>query len=209
MPVRNVVKYNSAYTYYHVYNRGHNKMSIYLDDEDYQFYQFLLMRSFGNGPVKRAGRGSYPWFGDLVSLSAYCLMPNHFHLLLHQKENTNGVAKAMHSIGTTYAMYFNRKYNKRGSLFESIYKSAPIMHDPYLQHITRYIHLNHSDYKTWPYSSYRDYLTELHRSWVDVAPILGLFSSRLEYAQFVNDYVSLKKVIDELKDILADNGETY
>ncbi len=209
MPVRNVVRYKAPETYYHVYNRGHNKDLLFIDEDDYKSFLFLLERSFGPVQLKDQSGRQYPWFGDQVLLHAYCLMPNHFHLLLYQQDNTEALSRSMQSLATTYSMYFNRKYKRRGSIFESAFKASPVLEDKYLQHITRYIHLNPKDFIAWKYSSYKDYLGSTTQPWVNSKPILGLFDNRAEYKRFVDDYVEMRDELAELKYELADFGETY
>lgn len=209
MPVRNVVRYQSPDTFYHVYNRGHNKDTLYEDPEDYTFFEFLLERCFGPRQLKAQDGRLYPWFGDKIVLRAFCLMPNHFHLLLRQYEDESAVSRAMQSLATTYSMYFNKKYKKRGSIFESAFKASPILNDSYLQHITRYIHLNPKDYATWEHSSYADYLGRGSHSWVNCSEMLDLFDNLEQYKQFVDDYKALHDELSDLKYELADYGTTY
>ena len=74
-------------------------------------------------------------------------MGNHFHLLLYQVTES-GVRELMTSVLTAYTMYFNKRHKRRGPLFESTFKAVIVLEDTQLMHITRYIHLNHSHYKT-------------------------------------------------------------
>lgn len=208
MPVRNAVRYHAPNTFYHVYNRGHNREALFLAPEDHGYFIFLLERCFGPKQLKSADGKLFPWFGDKIVLNAYCLMPNHFHLLLHQGSEDKAISKAMQSLTTTYSMYFNRKYKRRGSIFESVFKASPIFNDAYLQHITRYIHLNPKRHKSWKYSSYQDYLSP-NSSWVRKDEILDLFDDTEQYHSFVEDYKSLRDELESLKYELADYGETY
>ncbi len=209
MPVRNVVRYQAPDTFYHVYNRGHNRAPLFSDNEDYDFFTWLLERCYGPTQLKGKDGRPFPWFGDQVTLHAFCLMPNHFHLLLHQGEESGSLSKSMQSLATTYSMYFNKKYKKRGSIFESVFKASPILNESYLQHITRYIHLNPRDFKSWPHSSYRDYLSNGAHGWVVTGRILSIFESREVYERFVDDYVDMRNELEALKHELADHGETY
>lgn len=209
MPVRNVIRYQAPNTFYHVYNRGHNRDLLFSDEEDYAFFEWLLERCYGAVQLKNKEGKPFPWFGDEVTLHAFCLMPNHFHLLLHQGEDEGRLSKSMQSLATTYSMYFNKKYDRRGSIFESVFKAAPILNQSYLQHITRYIHLNPKDFKGWPYSSYMDYLGSGVHGWVSVDRILSIFDSRGQYKQFIDDYEDLHDELDRLKRELADYGSTY
>jgi len=78
---------------------------------------------------------------SLVSIASYCLMPNHFHLLIRETVE-GGVSKFMQKLKTAYTMYFNEKYGRRGTLFESSYKAKHITDDVYLKYVISYIHLN-------------------------------------------------------------------
>jgi len=90
-------------------------------------------------------------------------------------------------------------------LFENRFKSVEVTRDEQLQHITRYIHLNHKDFRTWAFSSYRDYLnSEDARDWLTPKPILGLFDSTVQYEAFVLDYEDAQRERDVLKRELAD-----
>ncbi len=209
MPTRNVVRNFHNDCYYHVYNRGHNKEKLFIDDQDYNFFLSLLQRCFGPAPIKDPKGRELPWFGDMVSIHAYCLMRNHFHLLLYQGNSEDSVSKAMQSLGTTYSMYFNKKYSKRGTVFESVFKASPIYKDEYLQHITRYIHLNPTNsFKTYLYSSYRQYVGQTDSLWLMTEDILSLFDSKHQYIAFVNDYEDLMKELSDLKYELADYAES-
>lgn len=209
MPVRNIVRYQAPDTFYHVYNRGHNKDALFFDSADYDFFTFLLARCYGPVQLKSSTGKVFPWFGDRVTLHAFCLMPNHFHLLLRQGEDANVLSKSMQSLATTYSLYFNKKYERRGSIFESVFKASPVLSESYLQHITRYIHLNPKEFEQWPHSSYGDYLSSQPRDWMQTSEILALFDSPRQYKQFVQDYVSLRDELSSLKHQLADSGATY
>ncbi len=122
-------KSNEHFGYFHVYNRGVDKRIIFIDDRDR--VKFL-------GCIKDLV--SKDW-NDYVKILAYCLMDNHYHLLIEQLSE-DGLPKYMQRVGTAYTMYFNKKYERSGALFESRYKSKHITSDTYLFHIFRYIHLN-------------------------------------------------------------------
>lgn len=81
-------------------------------------------------------------------------------------------------------MYFNLKYDRVGPLFQSRYKASIINNDPYLIHISRYIHLNPSDYENYKYSSYQSYLGENTYPWLKISKILDLFKNS-DYEEFV------------------------
>ncbi len=197
MPTRHIVKIYVTNHYYHVFNRGVNLSKIFLDEQDYCYFESLLGRHLGNEPSNDMGGKTYRNYSADVQLNAYCLMGNHFHLLLYQSTES-GVRELMTSVLTAYTMYFNRRHSRRGPLFESTFKAVIILEDSQLMHISRYIHLNHSQYRTWPHSSYRDYI-QPSRDWINPAPILEVFDSRDKYIEFVTDYEDTQRERDEIK----------
>jgi REP element-mobilizing transposase RayT len=195
MPRKNTTREDDVDAFYHVYNRGNNKMDIFLDDSDYRYFEMLLARSLSPKKVFDKFSRQYSNFNGEVHIYAYCLMPNHFHFLLHQKDQKQ-IEKFMSSIATAYTMYFNRKHNRRGSLYESMYKSVRIKSDEQLIHVSRYIHLNPINYLTWDYSSYSDYMYGA-RDWITSGFILGMFKSPKLYADFTADYEDVKRANKE------------
>lgn len=137
-----------------------------------------------------------------IHLNTYCLMGNHFHLLVYQHDEL-AMTRLMKSILVSYTIYFNRKYKRRGALFESTYKAVRIGNDQQLMHITRYIHLNHASYELWQHSSYRDYVSTNPRGFIDRQPILDLFTSPRQYEEFVKDYEDLQRERDYIKKMLS------
>lgn len=131
--------------YYHIYNRGNSKQDIFLDTQDYLvFQQFLyLMNMEKRVTAREVGQFVYSYKREepLVSIGAYCLMPNHIHILLKQ-EQENGISKFMQKLSTAHAMYFNKKYTRTGGLFEGAFKSKWVSGDVYLKYLYSYIHLN-------------------------------------------------------------------
>lgn len=200
MPTKNVAKVFVPNAFFHVYNRGWNLGKIFLDETDYIYFESLLARHLSPQPVEDSNGKLYKHFYSDVHLVAYCLMGNHFHLLLYQYDES-AITRLMTSLITAYTAYFNKRHKRRGSLFESTYKAVWIGNDTQLQHITRYIHLNHAKYAIWKHSSYQDYLSSA-RVWVEPDPILELFPSRQAYEEFVADYESVQRERDEIKNEL-------
>ena len=130
-------------------------------------------------------------------------MPNHFHLLVYQHQ-PGALASLMRSLMTSYSRYFNSRYKRSGSLFESRYRAALVADDSYLEHITRYIHLNPKQWRDYEYSSLPYYLQQVEVSWIQPKRITNLFSSPAEYLRFMEDYEENKKMLDILKHELAD-----
>jgi putative transposase len=197
MPTKNIVRAFAPNALYHVYNRGWNLGKIFLSGEDYLYFEKLLARHLSSTPVVDPDGREYRHFYPEVHLVAYCLMGNHFHMLFYQYDET-AITRLMRSLMTAYTAYFNAKYKRRGSLFESRFKAVWVGNDAQLMHITRYIHLNHAKYATWRHSSYGDYL-ETPRSWIDTESILALFSSKEQYCEFVADYEEMQRERDAIK----------
>lgn len=205
MPSRNRVKQYMENGYYHVYNRGVNKQKIFKDDEDYRVFLNLFKRYLNDAPTKDNKGREYPWLRNDVELLAYCLMPNHFHLLIFQIDR-NAMTKLLRGVCTAYAVYFNKKYSRTGTLFQDVFKASLISNEGYLQHITRYIHLNPTKYLEWEYSSLRYYLSGNSAAWLNPKLVLDVFGSQKSYARFLEDYEDQKRMIGVLKHELADSN---
>jgi putative transposase len=104
-------------------------------------------------------------------------------------------------------MYFNKKYKRTGPLFESRYKASLITEDAYLEHVTRYIHLNPRDWRYYDYSSLPYYLQQISDEWVRPERISSRFARPATYLEFVQDYIQNKELLDILKHELADFAE--
>ncbi len=111
---------------YHIFNRGNQKQNIFLEDSDYEKFLQILKHY----------KKKYHF-----RLNAYCLMPNHFHLIIEIRK-TNELAKIMQGLTQTYTVWFNNKYNKTGHLWQGRFKSMLIQKDKYLIDCLKYIELN-------------------------------------------------------------------
>lgn len=135
---------------YHVYNRGVEKRDIFNNDSDrLRFVKGLAIfndkRPVTNSDIKFQDSESVLIQREsLVSILAFCLMPNHFHLLLKPLVD-DGITKFMRKIGVGYANYFNLKYKRVGSLFQGRFKSVLISNESQYLYIPFYIHLNPLD----------------------------------------------------------------
>lgn len=206
MPRRYTLKEFAPESYYHVYNRGVEKRQIFIDDHDYTVFLGLL-KKYLTGKNDSLNRHQFKNFQGEIRMLAYCLMPNHFHLLIYQT-NPDSLTQFMRRVLTSYVMYFNNRYKRVGGLFQSRYKASRIDDDSYLQHISRYIHLNPNNYRSWPYSSLPYYRGIKRSKWLNTSEILGLFSGdSSEYLEFVSNYEDSKKEIDLLKWQLANSDE--
>src|SRR3989344_8789044 len=135
---------------YHIYNRGVEKRQLFMDTKDYLgFFKCLCLfndsKPILNAEYKFKNLDNIAIKRDmLVDVLAFCLMPNHFHLLLRQREK-NGITKFMRKLCVGYANYFNLKHDRVGSLFQGRFKSVLIQNDSQFAYIPYYIHLNPLD----------------------------------------------------------------
>ncbi len=133
--------------YYHIYNRGNSKQKIFFNNKDHQRFIDLLYAVNSEDKFNFSdsikGISVYERKAEkrLVAIGAYCLMPNHFHILITPLSE-DGISKFMQKLSTAYAMYFNRKYKRIGSIFEGKFKAEHLNNDIYLKYIFSYIHLN-------------------------------------------------------------------
>jgi putative transposase len=173
--------------FYHVYNRGVEKRTIFKSIFDYKRFLVLLYIANSDQPLHIKEYGNLKSIEEvfqkdrgepLVAIGAYVLMPNHFHLLMTPLIE-GGASKFMLKLQTGYSMYFNKKNDRVGALFQGVFKSQHINDDIYLKYIYAYIHLNPTKLKSpkwktqsnvflnqlkkfiseYPYSSLQEYLS--------------------------------------------------
>ena len=179
--------------FYHVYNRGVEKRKIFCTKTDYERFIALLFLCNSRARVHMADiipRGLTSWNlqgitelfergEELVDIGAYCLMPNHFHLIIREKSE-KGLSLFMQKVTTGYTMYFNTLNKRTGALLQGTFKSTHVENDRYLKYLISYLHLNpikliepqwkengiknkkkaESFLKRYRYSSYVDYAGE-------------------------------------------------
>ncbi|MGB4762633.1 MAG: transposase [Candidatus Saccharimonas sp.] len=200
MPTKHVIKRYDAPAFYHIYNRASGERSLLRDSDDRAVFLQLLQKHLAENRDEESEVKTY-----LVEVVAYCLMGTHFHLLLYQGD-VEAISGYMRSVGTSYSMYYNKKYKSKGHVFQSSFRASHIDSEAYLAHITRYIHLNPHRYTKWRWSSYRHYIGLGTTSWVH-ADRVGVVNQtdQARYMKFVDDYaaVDLRRQKTELTDYLA------
>jgi len=134
--------------FYHLYNRGTEKRNIFTSNADRDRFSALLYFANQNNPADLKLQGStllerveQRSGSPIVEIVAYCLMPNHFHLLIRELED-GGISKFMQKITTGYTMYFNKRHERSGALFQGRFKATHVADDRYLRYLVSYIHLN-------------------------------------------------------------------
>jgi REP element-mobilizing transposase RayT len=178
---------------YHLTSRGNNNETIFIARRDYQKFLSKLKEYKKELDFK---------------LYVYCLMKNHFHLLVEEGRKTN-ISRLMQKLNTAYSMYFNKKYARRGHLFENRFFSSQVDRDEYLLEVSRYIHLNPvraellGKPEEYSWSSCWAYLNLEEDELIDKEEVLGLFGGTPErqvknYKDFLYGQLEAEKRAEEL-----------
>ena len=160
--------------YYHLYNRGNNCQNIFFERDNYLYF----LRQFRYYVAETA-----------VQVVAYCLMPNHYHILIYLQEDS--LSAAMHRFTMSYTKAINRRYQKCGSLFQGRFQTLHVDSDDYLLHLTRYIHLNPikagfvKKPEDWEFSSYHEYVGIRQGTLPKTDYVYERFGTQQDYRQFV------------------------
>jgi putative transposase len=202
--------------YYHLYNRGAHQQLLYKDADDYHaFLEILrhyLLHPLGTPPsiITRFHEAKYHRAAQeetedriykpepkAYTLTAYCLMPNHFHLMIRQEVGDITLSNLMRRLCVGYAMYYNQRYHHSGTIFQGKYKNITVLSEMQWLYLTKYIHRNPlhlpgaktNDLDTYPYSSYHNYIGKQTDTWLSTTEILGRYhhDPYREYAAFVRD----------------------
>ena len=210
--------------FYHLYSRGNDKRKIFLTDNDYRRFICSLYAANGSNPIHLSDlrQWSSQIWGQkqgetLIDIGAYCLMPNHFHLLAREKKE-GGITVFMRKLLTSYSSYFNLKHKRTGKLFEGSFKATHINDDYYLRYLYAYIHLNpvkisnpdnwpdkiirdipaaKSFLNSYPHSSYHDYLGRSRREKMILNPdtFPTYFGHPIDFKEFIADWMKYNQTI--------------
>lgn len=209
--------------YYHLFNRGVNKQNIFLDTRDRTRFLFnILYLQSTRSPLDAGTAVSYFLKHSVfnlrprteskiiqnrfVELAAFVLMPNHFHLLVLEKE-ASGISRYMQKILNSYTKYFNIKYEKSGHLFQGPFKAVRVSSNEQLLYLSAYLHRNPRELKQWRgredryvWSSYPDLLYQNRWGEFLKSGIIGhQFSDPKEYRRIVEESGAKEFVEDELR----------
>ena len=213
--------------FYHIYNRGTEKRKVFLSTRDYDRFVILLYLCNSNNPVHISAQGksiddlfNVEISGELVSVGAYCLMPNHFHLLLKEKSE-NGISRFMQKLTTGYTMYFNKRNDRTGTLFQGVFKAEHADKDEYLKYLFAYIHLNpiklinqtwkengiknktHAEkfLESYKYSSYLEYSSKVNRKEkviLDIKEFPEYFEGTNDFHKMIKFWIDFKNSTNNL-----------
>lgn len=203
--------------FYHIYQRGNNRGAIFKDDRDRNHFIKLLFlcnskRSVVFRDIPIGGTYVFERGEPLADIGCYCLMPNHFHLLLHESRE-NGITDFMRKLNTAYVMYFNKRHARTGKLFEGVFRAEHADTDEYLKYLFAYIHLNPVKFlepewkekglrdqvatrvflEKYFYSSYNDYAASDDREEAKIlnrAAFPGYFQDTKEFKDHLNDWLN-------------------
>ena len=213
MPYRTTPFINGEY--YHLYNRGLEKKTMFYDRRDYKhFVEALFYYQIQNPKPKFSTYRRTKVFPvdhtkKIVDIICYCLMPNHFHLLIKQLQD-GGISEFMRKFIHSYTKYRNVKYNRQGSVFQGMFKAIRIESDEQLVHVSKYIHLNPlvsllvKDLNLYPWSSYRTYISLEDNKAIAKEEILSFFKSSKDYEKFVLDQADYGRTLELLKHTAID-----
>jgi putative transposase len=221
---------------YHIYNRGVEKRKIFLDKQDHLRFIHNLFEFNDEAAAEnlffyfnRATSEVEPQYLKperkprklLVEILIFTLMPNHFHLLLKQRKE-NGIVKFMQKLGTGYTMYFNKKYERVGGLFQGRFKAVLIKDEPHFIHLPFYIHTNPIDLfhyrgstsivgvmkslENYRWSSFPDYLGKKNFPSVTSRKLfLEFFRGEKEYRKTTEEWLAEKEEnIEKIKGVTID-----
>ena len=200
---------------YHIYNRGVEKRQIFMEDYDYLRFIHNLFEFNDTSPAGKYSELRTPTVNIakkrdiLVEILCFCLMPNHYHLIIRQLKE-GGIVYFMKKIGLGYAMYFNQKYERVGSLFQGRFKAILVENDRYLLHLSRYIHINPLELhdpnwaekksisqdgfnflNSYRWSSYKDYTGSKNFPSITSRDfILSIIGDKSKYNNFIHNYIS-------------------
>lgn len=212
---------------YHVFNRGIAKGVTFSSNHEYgravatiSYYSFpkirySLSRLFRFDTIRRNEiLATLDFRNKPVQVQCYCLMPNHFHLVIKQLAD-GGISKFFSDIQNSYTRYYNTLHNRDGSLFLNQFKAVQIETENQLIHVSRYIHLNPfvagivkelDNLPGYPWSSLSDYVDENKSNFVETDPVLGLFRSPNAYKKFVFDQANYARNLKRNEKLLLDFG---
>ncbi len=193
MPPRKIQFVQGAY--YHIYNRGANRQSIFRSDENYKFCLRLMQQ------YRQALN---------ISVIAYCLMPNHYHWLVRQDgEETAGLLPTR--VFNSYSKAFNNAYKRSGTLFEDRFDAILVETDEYLHHLCRYIHMNPvkdgfaAAPELWPYSNYPEWIGLRNGLLIDQVFVHAHFPDPQRYQAFVLDYLNGRSTLPKGLQLYLEN----
>jgi putative transposase len=188
--------------YFHLYNRGNNRQSIFFQPENYIYFLQKIRQ----------------YLVPVADVLVYCLMPTHYHILarvktsefLKNSEVFSGrqVSTAMMKLSVSYTKAINKRFERVGSLFQGQFQAKPVTDENHLLQLCRYIHGNPvkdglvADPVDWPYSNYLEWIDERKGTLVNREFIAAYFANPKEYKDFVLEYLKTRDLPDDVRKYL-------
>lgn len=207
--------------YYHIFNRGVNKQLIFHETTDWARFLFLILHFQSPVIFQNIGRPTKEFVKHsvfninsdeiikkrYVELTAFCLMPNHFHLIVKEVKE-GGISQYMQRVLNSYTKYFNTKYKKSGHLFQGPYKAVHVENNEQLLYLSAYIHRNPREFTNWSgkeekyqWSSYQDLVKQNRfEKLINSDIITDQFKNKNDYNNFVK--TSGAKILKQDLDLL-------
>lgn len=212
--------------YYHIFNRGVNKQPIFSGTKTYSrcldlinYYQntetpvkFSTLIKINKELQKEIWDSIAQNNQKLVDVVCFCLMPNHFHLILKQVVD-GGISKFMSNFQNSYSRYFNLKNGRSGPLLQGKFQAVRIEDGEQLLHVNRYIHLNpYTGYvvkelkqlENYPWSSLAEYFIESDKQITTKKEILDFFKTVDDYKKFLFDQADYQRKLNQIKHLILE-----
>lgn len=210
---------------YHIVNRGIDSKPIFTNKKEHlrakktlDFYRYQSSLRFSHFLalnkdqkkeflIKRKEKSK-----KIVAIVAYCLMPNHFHLLC-QQITRNGISKFMSKFTNSYVRYFNTRYKRKGPLLEGMFKAVRISTESQLIHTSRYIHINPAtsylikkgELANYHWSSLREYLKRDEFPICETKIIMNHFGNTKDYYRFLLDRIDYGRTLEKIKHLILED----
>jgi len=180
-----------AHSYYHIYNRGAHRSKIFFENENYHYLVSLFQKYAQESKVR---------------LAAYCLMPNHYHIVAKQ-DSLGSITAFLKKTFSAYTQAINKRFGLSGTLFQGQAKIKEITSDEYCLQVIRYIHLNPVTAKIvtspdkWEYSNYLDWIDRKKTGLMDKELRNAYFPDSQDYKRFVEEF-QMEQKNDKLEKFL-------
>ena len=171
------MKYKN-HLYYHIYNRGAHRENIFYEYVNYRYLESLMMKYSQQSHV---------------TIAAYCLMPNHYHIIAKQRPS-GSLSSFLKKTFSAFTQAMNKRYGSSGTFFQGQAKIKEITNDEYCLQVIRYVHLNPVTAKLvtsadkWEYSNYQEWIGQRGNDLMDNELRITYFADAKEYQQFVEEY---------------------
>jgi REP element-mobilizing transposase RayT len=190
--------------YYHIYNRGNNRQSIYFQPENYLYF------------LRKVAK----YLAPVAKVTVYCLMPTHYHILARVNDEQSSelsknaelynqkISNAMMRLSVSYTKAINKRFSRVGSLFQGQFQAKPVKNVPHLLNLCVYIHANPVKdglvtlSEDWIYSNYLEWLGLRNGSLVDRQFIQEHFGTSAEYQELVMHFIKTRYLLEDVSKYL-------